>query len=217
MKRSLLDIFKPTEPSAPPPAPLAPPAASLPPKIQAALAKEAERQAEVDEARAVVAEASAKVDAATAAVAEDATRLAELEALLEPTNETMLDEAKTRRRLAQRRAVLVEAETALSSFRAQLESTEKTLGAAVASRVKAELNHESDVILADADAFANELERRHIEHVRKCRKHSEQTRVSMIAPRSSNYGEGGIVGIVRRMLMRREEDGLASRGFWSLK
>lgn len=218
MTRSLLDIFKPAAPKETPSASsgLAP-VVDVPAAIHRALDAEAERQLEVDAAVASVRLAQEAVRTAAAAVTEDETRLHRLEGLAEPTNETLLDEATTRRRLAQRRAALEQQEAALSSAQAVSAAAAEALKSASASRVRAELNHESDVILADVDAFSLEIERRQVEHIRRATQHAEKTRVSMVPVRTSNFGEGGLVGLARRMLMRREEEGLAARGLWSLK
>lgn len=216
MRDLIGNFFKTTTPAAPPaPSPTAV-AVGATPSIQRALHVEAERRAEFDAAEVATGVAALAVAAAGDAVAADERRLKGLEDLAEPTSETLLDEAITRRRLAQRRASLVEAEAVLASAQAASTAAAEGLKTAEAARVRAELNHESDVILADMDAFALEIERRQVEHIQRCGRHGEQTRVSRVPARTSNHGEGGVVSLARRMLMRREEEGLAARGIWSL-
>ncbi len=204
--RSFIDsIFKP----APAPAPVleaTAPAPVVPPAVQEAFDAEASLRTETEAAAADLETATARVDAARAVVAEGEGRLAELEAMLEPTPETLLDEAKTRRRLVQLRAALAEAEAALASAGVRLESTNRRLAKAVEARVWAEVSHEASVIVAEVDAFARVMERRHAAHVERCREARVQTYVSEVPPTTNSRWDDartGFVGLASHVNWRR--------------
>lgn len=208
MRNIINSILKPTTPLPPEPqpvaeAPVSPP--PLPPHVRQALAAEDAARAVAAAGGLAVEAASKRLEEATAAVVADESHLAELEAMLEPTNETMLDETRTRRRLSQRRTAVADAEAALVGAEARWAESKGELSKAEGVRVQAELNHEAEVMLAEIDTFARVMEERHQAHIERCKKAGGvSTTVSKILPANRWSGpEDGFVGIASHLFHRR--------------
>lgn len=142
------------------------------------------RTLELEAAEAALAEVEAPLLAAQASAAALRARLAELEAMESPTQDSMLEEATTKRRLARLDAEIAERSASVDAARSARDSAEASLDNAKERLTAAELREEAFAILGDVDLFRAMVVAQVEDHFSRASAAGERSLLEMFNPKS---------------------------------